>query len=108
MKTVQFLLLALGASSTSACDHYTFCHCVDSDGVANNSATQSVCDQYGVLGKTSSNPCGSDYGTLECMRTVGPQGNCVWRVKCLEAGATGADSNCRCQGSHWNCPCDRK
>jgi hypothetical protein len=105
MKAVLFLLLALGASSTSACDHYSYWHCVGSNGVANDSATQSVCDSYGTLASTSTNPCGSDSGTKECSYTGGSLSNCAWRVKCWDTGASGKDSNCRCKGSHWNCPC---
>ena len=106
MKAGLFLLLALGASSTSACDHYTFCHCTGSNGAANDTATDSVCGEYGVLANTSKNLCeGTDFGTEECLYTGGSFSNCAWRKKCSNVGATGKDSNCPCKGSHWNCPC---
>ncbi|PMD12301.1 hypothetical protein NA56DRAFT_639294 [Hyaloscypha hepaticicola] len=77
MKAVLFPLLALGASSTSACAHYSYCHCTGSDGAANDTATQSVCDSYGTLADISTNPCGSDSGTKECSYTGGSFSNCA-------------------------------
>jgi hypothetical protein len=46
-KAGLLLLLALGASSTSACTYYAYCACTNSDGSYDNAHTATVCKGYG-------------------------------------------------------------
>jgi hypothetical protein len=99
MKPELFLLLALGASSTSACGVYAFCHCTNSDGSYDNSATKTVCGWYGrqlVYATKNNGPSTQDQ---ECFEIGTPFSNCKWREHCIDAGAKGADSNCWCGGN---------
>jgi hypothetical protein len=94
MKAALFLLLALGAASASACDYYAYCHCHDSDGVANNGATDDICNYF--VGTQSYD---GDIQGNECLTGSGPDNsfwnNCKWRIYCKIVGATGSDSSCR-------------
>ena len=106
MKAVLFLLLALGASSATACSDYYWCHCDDSDGTPNNDATTAVCSGYFSPAPPSMVNDTYDYGDsttyLECEAhggsNSGTWNNCVWRRHCQNVGATG-DSNCHCKGN---------
>lgn len=101
MKAGLFLLLALGASSTSACTHYAYCACTNSDGSYDNAHTATVCKGYGaergqLVRATIKH--GDDTQNQECMEVHNTWNNCEWREKCNNAGATGYDSTCWCKG----------
>jgi hypothetical protein len=93
MKAAPFLLLALGASSAFACANYFYCHCYDSNGLANDNATQSIfTNWYGA----DTRPTGPN-GAQECsgLGDGATVDNCDFRKLCLVAFATGSDSSCR-------------
>ncbi len=92
MKTILFLLLSLGAASTTACDYYDYCHCTESNGAANDTATMQVC----VWTSNTILPYPGD-SWHECTAPDGAfyLSNCDWRVKCNNVQAGGQDSNCR-------------
>ena len=96
MKLKIFLLFTLEASSASACKFYKACHCYDSDGSPNNTATDTICGwQKGRL-QYDITEYGSDTTYQECFYTSGqPFWNCQWREQCQQVGATGDDSSCR-------------
>ena len=95
MKAIRFLLLALGASSASACSQYSHCHCMNSDGNPNDAATKAVCNGEGAgIGSIEPYKSGSDSYT-DCVAQHGCWNNCSWRKDCYNAGATGSDSHCR-------------
>jgi hypothetical protein len=107
MKAGLFLLLALGSSSTSACSHYDFCHCQDSDGSFDNAATGTVCGWYGSgLGQMvyATHNYGPDTKNEECAVVASVWDNCKWRKHCKDAGATGDDSSCWCKSNCDNNP----
>ena len=98
MKAMLFLLLALRASFASACAHYSYCHCMNSDGKPNNAATETVCNGEGAgVGTLMTDTW--DYGSSttykDCLAQAGCWDNCSWRQDCQNAGATGSDSVCR-------------
>jgi hypothetical protein len=60
MKAALFLLLALGAAFASACDNYQSCQCVGSNGSANDSATDVVCNSMNdgqIISTGNGNQC---------------------------------------------------
>ncbi|KAI3546471.1 hypothetical protein CABS03_13094 [Colletotrichum abscissum] len=91
------LVTVLSISITAqACSGYKYCHCYDSDGTPNDSATSTVCTKAGYQTKYN-----SDLGHYECyyysetlFKNIG-QSNCGMRERCIKAGATGKDSSCR-------------
>jgi len=92
MKVAPFLLLALKATSVSACASYFLCYCPDSDGSANDDITSAVCNSY--AGGLSVNYV----GYTECLQSDWLQSawiNCDWRVQCQNQGSTGSDAKCR-------------
>jgi hypothetical protein len=91
MKTALFLLLALGAASTSACDPYASCFCSDSDGLHNDTATTSVCTKLSGTMLLNPDPLNN---WLQCASTTGTGwDNCCFRELCQSLGAEG-DSQC--------------
>jgi hypothetical protein len=103
MKAGLFLLLALGASSTSACSDFAFCHCQNSDRSFNNTATATVCGWYRPeFGQMVYATINHGLGTKnqECTEVHSTWNNCKWREHCQQAGATGDDSSCWCKGDY--------
>ena len=97
MKPELFLLFTLGASSTSACAWYFFCHCYNSDGLFNNTATATVCGWYGSGLVYATFIYGVTTGNEECFGAGMALNNCKWREHCQQVGATGDDSSCWCK-----------
>jgi hypothetical protein len=98
MKLELFLIFALGAFSTSACDVFYFCHCYDGDGLYHNLATAAVCAWQGGELYYATYDNGPDTNNYECFDEWEQFSNCDWRDKCHQAGATGSDSSCWCGG----------
>jgi len=90
MKPALFFVLALGATSASACANYYYCHCTQKDGTADNKATRSICNNW-YEGRARA-PWG---GITECDITPKLLNNCEFRKLCAVAFATGSDSFCR-------------
>lgn len=91
MKAASFLLLVLGAASASACDSYHICHCQDSNGSANDQATNTACSTgFGYIQRDPTNTF------AECVSDEqGAMDNVAFKQYCWKAGQTGDDSNCR-------------
>jgi len=94
MKSRLFLLLALGAASTSACSNkYTYCHCTTSTGAVNETATMQVC--LWEIGIIQPSP-GQDWHECKTCDLCEPSfSNCDFREKCTYVESGGQDSNCR-------------
>jgi hypothetical protein len=92
MKAALFLLLALGAASTSACSSkYSYCHCTDSTGSANDTATMLACIwDIGIIQPYPGDSWHECYSGDDW-----DWDNCDFRVKCTYVGTSGQDSNCR-------------
>jgi hypothetical protein len=91
MKAAQFLLLVLGAASTSACAQYQFCHCINSGGSANDAATTAACNNVqGAIRQDPTNTfkecCGSPSNWLS---------NVHFKQYCWIAEAIGDSESCR-------------
>ena len=101
MKAILFLLLALRASFASTCSHYLSCHCQDSKGTPNNTATETVCqgEGHGAVVEFDQGEYGATTNYSDCY-SDGCFNNCSWRLDCQREGATGSDSSCRqkCNG----------
>jgi hypothetical protein len=95
MKATPFLLLALRVSFASACQHYKFCHCLDSNGNPDNNATTTICEgeRHGASLQLDQYEYGDGTNNKECFN--GCFDNCSWRRDCQSVGATGSDSSCR-------------
>jgi len=96
MKAIPFLLLALRASFTSACFHYTYCHYLNSDGTPDNAATTIICEgeRHGATLILDQYEYGDGTDYKECF-SDGCFNNCSWRRDCQSVGATGSDSMSR-------------
>ena len=94
MKVALFLLLALGAASASACSDYQNCHCQNSDGSANDGATDDICN-YFVATQSYDNDIPGQECIVGSSNSNDDWNNCKWRVYCKIVGATGSDSSCR-------------
>jgi hypothetical protein len=98
MKASPFLLLALGAASASACALFQYCHCLNSDGSANDDATNATCIIEGPPNSIQENPTNS---ILECYYGGYPNGyisNVQFKQWCWNSGAT-ADNAQSCRGN---------
>ncbi|KAK2042893.1 hypothetical protein LZ31DRAFT_555676 [Colletotrichum somersetense] len=95
--TSSLVLLALSQSALS-CSVYRSCHCYDSDGIPNDTATQTSCSRYSAS-DTDFTDSACQYigpntiGWLKSTRYPG-MSNCDFRELCTKAGATGSDSSC--------------
>ncbi|TDZ68035.1 hypothetical protein CTRI78_v002579 [Colletotrichum trifolii] len=90
-------------SAVQACSVYQHCHCYNSDGVPNDTATAAVCKEFGELRDKTD----GDRTYKECyfykFNFFGSQGigNCQMRKSCQIRGATGDDSSCRKKITIW-------
>ena len=89
MRAALFLLLALGAASASACTLFEYCHCLDSDGSANDGATRAACNIVG--GNTQNDPTNKFQESYDSAST----GNVQFKQYCWNSGATGDNESCR-------------
>ncbi|KAK1974070.1 hypothetical protein LZ30DRAFT_694601 [Colletotrichum cereale] len=97
-----FLGLLAGAD---ACAAFAKCHCYNADGLENPGATAAACAATKIDPANSGAGAGSFItdvdadGITKCFAGVSNNivydvDNCIFRVNCANAGATGADSNC--------------
>ncbi|KAK2038088.1 hypothetical protein LZ31DRAFT_546459 [Colletotrichum somersetense] len=99
----SLIFLATLLAGANACATYHKCHCTNTDGSANDTITQVVCNNSNKLAPQS--PGWPVYyenedSVMKCIVNTGPSSdfvavnNCKFRDFCTNAGATGSDSSC--------------
>ena len=96
---MKWILLALPAFAAACSTGYQSCHCYNQNGMPDNEATQSICNEkWGEMRLNTREYPNYIPGYFECSVTDNSTewtwDNCNWRKECEKAGATGLDSSC--------------